>query len=1328
MTSLDARSWRRKINLTSSGCDRDQTEPLGCRGHPSAPSAELACALCRRDQLAHLLSRFSMANLGGRAHHNVKMALTAEDPLAEANGHALQQPPQVFVTSPSPSETPPLADSGHLPPANLDGTHPDNSKSVSLPKTPTKATTKAPRSDEFHYSPGAVTPSSAKDAADEDSRPKGAQNGQVEVPSRPSLPVTPARSSSTIDPLSQHIVLRTNTDRTISSRLRSQTLRPDNPSASEGLGSSGDGQLRPPNSDAPEKKKTRVSFLSRLSMRGSKKKGDRDGDDNGSEPSDQRPDGNNARVFSTVGAGGFIPHHKEPPRYIRTKAHNKKNREFNRMFLAQELIGTRPPKDSGGPNPATVDAAKTPLVTVSSADGMGRTVAKTGGAIWATEFSRDGRFLAAAGRDMVVRVWAVISTHEERRMHEEDEEATRGAAGGERLSAPVFREKPVREFEGHTGEILDLSWSKNNFLLSTSMDRTVRLWHVSRRECLCSFRHSEFVSKVAFHPLDDRFFLAGCLDATLRLWSIPDKAVAFSAETADLITAVAFSPDGSVAMAGMLSGICNFYETQGLKLQSQLHVRSSRGKNAKGSKITGIQTAELSGSSTGDKVKVLITSTDARVRIYNLRDKTLDAKFKGHDHAVGQLCASFSDDGSYVICPSEDRKTFIWSLGRPPPGAAGAEDGASGGQNGSQTGGGGVDNLKGDKGPCECFSAHAAVVTTAIFAPTRTRQLLGNSGDPVYDLCNPPPVTLVSMGEAEEAAAAARSPPPSVVSHEAAAHNHSQTALSEAGQTMGSMAKARKAEQSPAYLARSTHYDGNIIVTSDDAGIIKVFRQDCAFRRRTDGFDTASVLSRRTGSLVGRSASILTRTSASSGGPRSRHGSMSTPIAPGSGFVASSDHILSWRSGVESDDRAGSVSSVAGSPALSDRAPRSERSISPSKSNSGSPNANLASERRRELYIHSSPLVPKDRKKDLVLNSPASSTFSGARVPGGPPAIFLRDKQRDGHDQKPDEADTNQTPTEPPTPAFSFVIGDDSNDADRAAPMAKHEQQSSNAANEAGEEQTPVAEAGPPTKGTKEQAEGGTGLMSATGLWSIKWPRMPNLRMSIGNIPGMGGGGSGKDGGSPGPGGHGRDSSDMTAKGDTEGDVKHKDQDRDANGTSDKKSRTSLSNTPGDRPGILGGGRLRQKSSPAVTPPLKSVEFALGDSADSAAGTREVLASTPTDRVCGTAPKSGPAEVSTGDVSATDGRPQQQHHQRRHSLLPSIPSASRLSMVGRMSSDVASTGSDDDMACRRCGGREFKAKRSGVARQQRFVCAKCGSPAPAQDGAAPVASPAARKR
>jgi hypothetical protein len=36
-----------------------------------------------------------------------------------------------------------------------------------------------------------------------------------------------------------------------------------------------------------------------------------------------------------------------------------------------------------------------------------------------------------------------------------------------RLKAPVFHPKPVRVFEGHTGSILDLSWSKVRNLQET---------------------------------------------------------------------------------------------------------------------------------------------------------------------------------------------------------------------------------------------------------------------------------------------------------------------------------------------------------------------------------------------------------------------------------------------------------------------------------------------------------------------------------------------------------------------------------------------------------------------------------------------------------------------------------------------------------------------------------------------------------------------------------------------------------------------------------------------------------------------------------------------
>lgn len=195
------------------------------------------------------------------------------------------------------------------------------------------------------------------------------------------------------------------------------------------------------------------------------------------------------------------------------------------------------------------------------------------------------------------------------------------------------------------------------------MDKTVRLWHISRKECLCCFQHSDFVTAIVFHPRDDRFFLAGSLDSKLRLWSIPDKSVAFWNELPDLITAVAFTPDGRMAIAGCLSGLCLFYETEGLRYHAQVHVRSSHGRNAKGSKITGIETITFPPDDPNGDVKLLITSNDSRVRMYNARDKSLELKFKGNENTSSQIHATFSDDAQYVISGSEDRRVYIWNVG-----------------------------------------------------------------------------------------------------------------------------------------------------------------------------------------------------------------------------------------------------------------------------------------------------------------------------------------------------------------------------------------------------------------------------------------------------------------------------------------------------------------------------------------------------------------------------------------------------------------------------------------------------------------------------------------
>jgi hypothetical protein len=492
-----------------------------------------------------------------------------------------------------------------------------------------------------------------------------------------------------------------------------------------------------------------------------------------------------------------------------------------------------------------------------------------------------------------------------------------------------------------------LSWSKNNFLLSSSMDKTVRLWHMSRQDCLCTFKHDDLVTSIAFHPTDDRFFLAGSLDAQLRLWSIPDKTVAFSAPTGDFVTAVAFTPDGKTAICGLLSGLCIFFETDGLKNSFQIHVRSSRGKNAKGSKITGIRTTAITnGRSQGD-VKVLISSNDSRVRIYSLKTRLLETKFKGHENQSSQIHASFSDDGSYITSGSEDRKAYIWSL----------DDAQA--------------DLK-DKQPYESFDAHPEVVTTSLIAPTAPKQLLSASGDPIYDLCNPPPVTLLSLDEATA----------------------SQSALSDQSDVPST---TRRPRESPAYVERSKHRTGNIIVTTDRMGVIKVFRQDCAYLKRQQSlWETGSKFSGKVTSGIGRSSSILTKTSAGSR-VASRRGSLNMAVNPVQAQVAS-DRIMSWRQDIEGG-RSSTTTST-----------RGERSVSPMKSSRSPLNlsaSNLASEARRQPYIPS----PKGRPKS-ALNSSGPTTAANLE------RLQVQNKKNKNR--------AEQSPSIPPTPSFSLISAPDS--------------------------------------------------------------------------------------------------------------------------------------------------------------------------------------------------------------------------------------------------------------------------------------------------------------
>jgi WD40 repeat protein len=275
----------------------------------------------------------------------------------------------------------------------------------------------------------------------------------------------------------------------------------------------------------------------------------------------------------------------------------------------------------------------------------------------------------------------------------------------------LLSDKPVATFKGHTAEVVDLAWSqqpppfvpgkskRNNkkkrhthepFLLSASLDKTVRLWHMSRPEApLHLFQHADMVTCVDFHPTNDSYFVSGGFDSKLRLWSIANGRVKAYAQCPDIITSAKFTPDTFMVAAGLMKGQVFFYMTDSMKYYTQIDSKNRRGKKSEGCKVTGLtfhtvttqqEMAKLqlldsshvdlqndpastilkTNLKTVSRDLLLVTTNDSRLRLYDLDGYGAIQKFKGLRNDKMQIKAHFCESGDFIICGSESGSVHVW--------------------------------------------------------------------------------------------------------------------------------------------------------------------------------------------------------------------------------------------------------------------------------------------------------------------------------------------------------------------------------------------------------------------------------------------------------------------------------------------------------------------------------------------------------------------------------------------------------------------------------------------------------------------------------------------
>ena len=297
------------------------------------------------------------------------------------------------------------------------------------------------------------------------------------------------------------------------------------------------------------------------------------------------------------------------------------------------------------------------LPTVAFAGVRPPIVLKHEGWVAAVAFSPDGKTLASAGADNVVRLWDVGSW------------------------------KPAGVLKGHTDCVSAVAFSSDSKLLATgSFDRSARLWDVEKRVAKETFTdhegavlsvlifkkstdlvtggvdaaiivnstssrltfrgHKSWVNSLA-RDRDDTVWASGSSDGTVRLYNYPTILLEGGAGE---VRSVAFSPDGKLLAAGNRYGTVRVWNV---------------GTRKEVKTLTGHASDVWAVAFSPDGKTLAAADTDwkkpSKVKLWD----TTTWKERGSLACPGEiLCLAYSPNGDWLAVGSWDRTVRLFSLGR----------------------------------------------------------------------------------------------------------------------------------------------------------------------------------------------------------------------------------------------------------------------------------------------------------------------------------------------------------------------------------------------------------------------------------------------------------------------------------------------------------------------------------------------------------------------------------------------------------------------------------------------------------------------------------------
>jgi WD40 repeat protein len=322
------------------------------------------------------------------------------------------------------------------------------------------------------------------------------------------------------------------------------------------------------------------------------------------------------------------------------------------------------------------------------------------GAVFAVAYRPDGKQLAAAGDDGMVRLWDPDTRRLLRLLvrHSRPIRSLAWSPRGQFLASAgadgavclweAASGRLLRTWQGHTDGINAVAWSPGGEYLATGgADGRVRLWRTLDGSPLPAvMSHDRPVLAVAWSP-DGRLLASAGEELAVRLWEVSSgKAVwALSKHEVPKVTAVAWSADGTTLASAGLDGKVWLWDVAAGKSSGNIEPRfpvsalawsARRGALCTGS-VAGVQTWDASGrllQTLGRHQGVIqavawspdgawvASADDAGVMQFWDNDRPSSAMIPAHP--AGRAAVAWSPDGrTLAIAGFSDKALRLWDAG-----------------------------------------------------------------------------------------------------------------------------------------------------------------------------------------------------------------------------------------------------------------------------------------------------------------------------------------------------------------------------------------------------------------------------------------------------------------------------------------------------------------------------------------------------------------------------------------------------------------------------------------------------------------------------------------